>query len=171
MIIINIYLTISLPRSNSLHIAYSCGFENLMLIKQYPCADIFQLFVALLFTNVWISRKNSLLVIPGCKQVEKQIPCCCTQMMAKCGENKKVVHKSTSVIIMEEMYTEQNQNVIKKENVFNGDFNDVCSCHPKDDLSNWVYNSVHYIMQPLLCRHHLQQCNVTAINIFTHNIA
>ena len=33
----------------------------------------------------------------------------------------------------------------KKENVFNGDFNDVYSCHPKDDLSNWVYNSLHYI--------------------------
>ena len=33
------------PNINSLHhslyIAYSYGFENLMLIKQYPCADIF----------------------------------------------------------------------------------------------------------------------------------
>ena len=112
-----------------------------MLVKQYPCADIVLAFCCLTVQKCMdIIRRNSLLVIPWCKQVEKQIPYCCTQMMSKCGENKKVVHKSTSVIIMEEMYTEQNQNVIKKENVFNGDFNDVWSCHPKDDLSNWVYN-------------------------------
>ena len=48
-------------------------------------------------------------------------------MMSKCGENKKVVHKSTSVIIMEEKKKKKNQNVIEKENVFNGDFYDVAA--------------------------------------------
>ena len=48
-------------------------------------------------------------------------------MMSKCSENKKVAHKAISIIIMEEKKKKKNQNVIEKENVFNGDFYDVCS--------------------------------------------